>query len=128
MLFNGHSEKGVATYVAPDGTEYADLDLLQWTQTRDWEEGVQVDPSGVQHEETRTLLFDRGYLVEQGITELNPAGHFVVAGERWDFMEDRPVNVKGGPIAGSHPAITVNVRKAVELNESVPGSEFGYGD
>lgn len=117
----------VVTYVAPDGSE-TELVALGWTKSKsESPEGVEIDQAGIREGETMDLLFHAGYLREREV-ELDAAGHFVIAGDRWDIREGPAVITRTGPIAGAHPLVQVSVRRAMELGASVAGSEFHFGD
>ena len=110
-------------WVKPDGTE---IGLLTLRRTRERGEGLTVDFAGVKNGCEEDLFFLRSYVVAQGIESFEPLGHFRISGERWDLAEKHPVAMNVGPAGGLHDAVKVVIRKAVELNSTIEGSEFGF--
>jgi hypothetical protein len=110
-------------WVAPDGKETG---LLTLRRTRERGEGLTIDIAGVKESSEEDLFFLRCYVVSQGVEAFEPLGHFRILGERWDLAEKHPIAMKVGPAGGLHDAVKVVIRKAVELNSTVPGSEFGF--
>lgn len=109
-------------YVAPDDTTY---DLLTIMEDVERNEGLQIDEVGLRSGGIRELLFLRDYLDAQSVV-FEPDGHFVILGERWDFVEKLPIQDHINSVGGIHNLVLVWVRRAVELNQSQSGSSWGY--
>jgi len=89
-------------------------------------EGLVVGAGGIEEHEERHLLFFRPYLLEDGIPKIEPTMSFEFLGERWDLDIEHAIIVDTGPNMATNPTINVVVRKAVEREHTLPGSEFSY--
>lgn len=115
------------TWVDAEGTE-TDLTCL-WADVanKDDNEGLIVTSGGTAVGGMGEATFFEPMLTEKGVT-FDGTGYAIRFGERWDLAEGQPVLRHQMPLAGLHLVVTVRLRKAVELNKTIPGSEFTYGD
>lgn len=89
-------------------------------------QGVVSGPAGWTSGGVRKLTFLKRNLAALNVT-IDPSGYFLINGERWDLCEEYPVSEAIVPLVGIQNLLEVVVRRAVELNNTVPGSEFTYG-
>lgn len=89
------------------------------------EEGLEIDAAGMRLGAAKKLTILKKELATKGVT-LAVTGHFLINGERWDFEEDFPIRTDIVPLAGIQNMVECVIRKAVEVNHSLPGSEFTY--
>ena len=90
-------------------------------------EGLSIDNGGLLNKEVREVIFLSTYLEANGVT-LAETDWFLVAGERWDFLEDAPIQRAVVPIAGIHSLIIVTLRRAVEpIQTSTQTGTYTYG-
>jgi hypothetical protein len=120
------STRTQVTAVDEDGTETTVRAIFWSTTASADQEGLEIDAAGMRNQETITALFFKGDLDAAGLT-IGPTLHFLIDGERWDLNEDEMIQDKMVPLDGCHNLVQVILRKAVELNKSVAGSEFTYG-
>lgn len=90
-------------------------------------EGLEVDHGGLLNKGVREWIFLSTYLDAQKVT-LSETDWFLVAGERWDYLEGAQIQRAVVPIAGIHSLIVVSLRRAVEPNQaSAQTGTFTYG-
>ena len=90
-------------------------------------QGLVVDGGGLRAKNTREWIFLSTYLEANKVT-LSETDWFLIAGERWDYLEDAPIQRAVVPIAGVHSLIIVTLRRAVELEQtSVKTGDYTYG-
>ncbi len=102
-------------------------DLLIPSTTAKVLEGVQSDQAGWRSGALRKATFTKRRLAEKQVA-LDPSGHFVIADERWDICDGEPILEALVPLAGIQNLVQVVIRRSVELNNTVPGTEFTYGE
>ena len=88
-------------------------------------EGLLVDSAGISDRHSRDLCFLKTYLSANGVS-IVATDHFLIDGERWDFVEEVPIKNAANPIGGIQDVVIVRVRRAVELEHSDAGSEWGF--
>lgn len=101
-------------------------DLLRPATRATVREGVQLDGAGWTSGALRLLTFLKKHLADKAVT-ISPSGYFLIAGERWDICDEEPVLEALVPLAGIQNLMQVVVRRSVELNSTVAGTEFVYG-
>ena len=90
-------------------------------------EGLQIDHGGLLNKGVRDWIFLSTYLEANGVT-LNEGDWWLIAGERWDFLKDAPIQRAVVPIAGIHNLIIVSLRRAVEPEQtSAQTGDYTYG-
>ena len=90
-------------------------------------EGLEVDHGGLLNKGARDWIFLSTYLEANGVT-LNEGDWWLIAGERWDYLKDAPIQRAVVPIAGMHNLIIVSLRRAVEPNQtSAQAGTYTYG-
>ncbi len=90
-------------------------------------EGLQIDHGGLLNKGVRDWIFLSTYLEANGVT-LNEGDWWLIAGERWDFLKDAPIQRAVVPIAGIHNLIIVSLRRAVEPEQtSTQTGDYTYG-
>ena len=86
-----------------------------------------MDEGGLLDKGVRQILFLTSYLEAQKVA-LTEMDWFKIGGDRWDFVEDAPIQRAVVPIAGVHSLIIVTVRRAVELKQaSTQTGDYTYG-
>lgn len=110
--------------VLSDGTEIP-LRPLQWDTQATADEGLAIDQAGVRVQCERILIFLKSELNDEGIT-LDGTQWFQIDGERWDFSEGAQIADNIVPLGDVHNLVMIQVRKAVELNQSRAGADFTY--
>lgn len=88
-------------------------------------EGMLFDPAGIRDQDSRDLCFLKSYLSSCGVA-IEPTDHFQINGERWDYVENAPIKDALNPLGGIQDIIVVRVRRAVELEHSDAGSDWGF--
>ena len=76
--------------------------------------GLEIDNAGAMLHDSRQLTFLSSYLDSQ-LVDIHDIDYWLINGERWDFIEEAPIQTALVPIAGIHNIIVVSVRKAIEL-------------
>lgn len=90
-------------------------------------EGLEVDHGGLLNKGAREWIFLSTYLDANKVT-LSETDWFLIAGERWDFLEGAPIQRAVVPIAGVHSLIVISLRRAVEPNQtSAQAGTYTYG-
>jgi hypothetical protein len=87
------------------------------------EEGVRSDQAGWRSGAVKKLSFYKPWLVRDGVV-IDPSGHFIIDGLRYDLDEKEPIAEDLVPLAGLQTEFQVVVRRSVELNNSDPSMEF----
>lgn len=108
-------------YVWPDGTP-TPITALRWSDTRMSAEGIQIFSAGVEDQEQEIFRFERAELESAGIDRFEVSGHFLIADDRWDVVGGQAQAFNRDPSA----TVILVLRKAVEKNETVCGSTFGF--
>jgi hypothetical protein len=116
------------THVTAAGKETSLLTLrYDVAASSKYAEGMKIDNAGLMLDEAQEMSFLTSYLAAQKVT-LDVTDHWLINGERWDYVKDAPLLVNQVPIVGIHNIVTVYVRKAVELNASTGSGEFTFGE
>lgn len=90
-------------------------------------DGLSVDTGGLLNKNVREWIFLSTYLDASKVT-LSETDWFLIAGERWDFLEGAPIQRAVVPIAGIHSLIVVSLRRAVEpIQSSSQAGTYTYG-
>ena len=114
---------------------YSVLDLLttqtslltvDWSNAQARAEGLEIFGAGVEDQDERILVFLKTYLAQARIVAFDPAGYFLRLNERFDFQTDLPIRVHSGTSEDSSNLIWFTVRKAIETEHTVPGSDFRF--
>lgn len=116
----------VWVYHEPNGNEKS-FCSVDWSNAQARAEGLEIFGAGVENQEEYIVVCLKSYLVTAGISKFDPAGGYLKRqGVRWDFQVDRPISVHGGPGDDTSNLIWFTVRKAVEQEHTVPGSDFQF--
>lgn len=113
-------------YHAPDGTETGLLTIM-YDDERDKVGGLVVDQAGVREQSERELVFLEPYLAARNV-ELDPAGYFLILGQKWDFAEKEQIKKCQVPIAGIQSIIVVRVRYAIEQESTSACGTLSFGE
>lgn len=89
-------------------------------------EGVSSGPAGWKVIKRKKFTSLKRYLAERGVS-FDPSGHAIIDGERWDLAEGAPMLDSMVPLCGIQNLVQIVLRRAVELNNTVAGSDFTYG-
>ncbi len=100
---------------------------MRKTDDRTTAEGLHIDMAGILDRQEQYLFFHRGYLEKEGVDSFDPISHIEIMGERWDFSKRRSMGEYYGPTGGIHDVFRIIVRRAVELDSTVEGEDFGFG-
>lgn len=101
------------------GAQHAPTNVLtiKWNNPRASAEGLDIELSGLRDGQECLLRFLNSYLIAQGIPGIGPAYHFLILGERWDFVEGRPIQPDTDH-GGLQLTTTIVVRKSLEINKT----------
>ena len=115
------------TVVHVNGSNGKQTTVLAIAYDQGTKEGLSIDDGGMLNKGVRDVLFLTSYLAANGIT-LVETDWFLIDGERWDFLEDAPIQRAVVPIAGIHNLILVSLRRAIELKQtSSQTGDYTYG-
>lgn len=114
------------TYVAPDGKQYKDLLCICHNLVAEGRrEGIIVDHTGIREQGILEMVFSKDRLATAGVT-VDLDGYWIIDGERHDFAKDEEIQDRVNSVGGLHNLLIVRVRRAAELNQSAPTSEWGF--
>ena len=91
------------------------------------ERGLEIVAAGLQSHGVRELIFLKAWLEADNVSIL-PTSYFLIAGERWDLIEDAAIAEANVPLAGIQNLLIVQVRKATEINASQPAAGVIWGE
>jgi hypothetical protein len=119
-------------YVDPDGNQHSLPALIADDLIRSRREGVQVEIIGVEDQATKRMCF-KTEDITMTVGKLDPAGHFLYGGVRYDFSKEQPIQDDLTPLKDAINTLTVVwVRRAIELENTdaanVTGEPYQFGE
>jgi len=115
-----------ATFVSSTGVRYQNILCLNYNLKIESKPGLIVDEAGLRDQEIVELMFSKKILNSLKILPLDVAGYWLIDGVRYDFAKKMEVLDKQNPVGGLHNFVVVRVRQSAELNQTEPGSQWGY--
>lgn len=122
-------------YVSPAGSQYSLKAMVSVEPLRLHRESYAVTNAGISDLENIRFCFKTSDILSSiGLEALDPAGHFLYNGIRYDFSTKFPGHSKEfTPMIGAEDTLTLcYVRKAEELEHEIPvsstGDKFKYGN
>jgi len=112
----------LVTHVTTGGTQTPLLTIMDDAMVG---EGMLFDPAGIRDQNSRDLCFLKTYLTANSVS-IEPTDHYLINGERWDYVENVPLKDATNPLGGIQDVVIVRVRRAAELNHSDAGTNWGF--
>lgn len=121
-------------YVAPSGATAVLNAITHDEVLRNRREHLDIGNAGaIIDKDSKRVIFKTQDILNLGIARLDPAGHLLMDGVRFDFSVSEPfISDDVTPIAGASYTFTVvYVRRAIELTQSKPvptgTRKYGFG-
>ena len=111
----------LVTYIDPEGNEHP---LTSVSEDIPYESALPLHEN-VKAQQVREFIFLKDILDENGVT-LDPNGHFVIEGIRWDFQLGGTVNDHLFAPGGIHNIVVVRLRQSVAVEEATSDPEWAY--
>ena len=113
------------SYTSPAGVTTTNIRCFLHHPARVAQDSITVDAAGTRYYEELEAFF---LLDDLGTIVIDPAGHFDIAGTRYDFSKENPVLTKTNPIGAVHNIVVCYLTKALETKLTKPVTKIAFKD